>query len=73
MEKVQIKGKSVIISLNPRLYNKHAIEQTIKDYGSVCRFEDDNGHITLKDIDPSIDIRIIGYEFCNYALSLMKK
>jgi hypothetical protein len=75
MGKIKIQNDRVIITINPKLYNMASIEQTINDYAGICDFEYDQveNKITLKNINKDIDLNIIGYEFCNYALSLMKR
>jgi hypothetical protein len=64
----------VTINLNKSFYNVNSIKQTVKDFSGVCSASikgNDRFEITLK-AKVNLDIYILGYEFCNYLLALMK-
>lgn len=72
---IKIEKGNVIINLNKCFYDISSIKESINDFKRVCsaRFEDDDSavRITLKPKE-RILLKILGHEFCNYVLALMK-
>ncbi|MBU4204938.1 HxsD-like protein [Patescibacteria group bacterium] len=66
----------IFILLNKHFYNIESISNALEDFKDICCGElSDAGkdyiQIILKLKDKSM-IEILGYEFCNYSLGLMK-
>jgi hypothetical protein len=61
----------VRLSFNEGFYDPKSITQAITDYLDVCEVSRVEGNLVLKPKDPK-DLDIIGYEFYNYVLGLMK-
>ncbi len=68
------KAEKVTIKLNRRFYNIGSIRRGIKDFSGLCSADVNNAEqfeIVLKS-KGGLDVQILGYEFCNYVLALMK-
>ena len=66
----------ILILLNKHFYNIESISNALEDFKDICcgKFSDagkDYIKIILKLKDKSM-IEILGHEFCNYSLGLMK-
>lgn len=73
MEKIKInkEDNEIFLRFNDCFYDPYYIEEAINDFIEVCDIEKkDNGYV-LKPKNPS-DIDIVGYEFYNYVLGLLK-
>ena len=74
MENIQINKDdcSVLLRFNRKLYPDEIVETAKEHFAEVCIFQEDDFGLKLipKDI---LDLDIIGYEFLNYALGLIKK
>ncbi len=73
MEKVRIiKDKNeVILSFNNKFYNKEVIDKAIEDFKQACDVRQEGELIILKPKEKT-DLNILGYEFYNYVLGLIK-
>lgn len=66
--------RTVTIKLNKSLYDIDSIRKCIEDFSGLCSAsvnENEQFEVVLK-ARGSSDARILGYEFCNYVLALMK-
>ncbi len=70
------KEKGVVdINLNALFYNQEAIKESLREFRGLC-----NGKISSKAGVISVrlmpkekaTLNVLGYEFCNYVLGLMK-
>lgn len=71
---IEIKEKKIKICLNKQFYDLAAVKESLKDFKEVCTgkiTEKKHIEITLNPKDINFN-NIIGYEFCNYVLGLMK-
>ncbi len=71
---IDYKSKEIGLCLSKDFYSVDAVKQAIEDFKGIC----DSSLSNKKDILISLklktdeDINIVGYEFCNYVLALMK-
>lgn len=65
-EKNQLK-----LSFNRLFYKIQFIDKAIDDFSEICYIEKNNDILILKP-KMDIDIEILGYEFYNYVLCLIK-
>jgi hypothetical protein len=73
MQRVTIsrsKGE-VSLSFNNSFYKQEHIDQAIADYLEACTVSKVGDRLVIVPKDPK-DLDIIGYEFYNYVLGLMK-
>jgi hypothetical protein len=68
---IKIKKNEVQVSLNESIYSDDAIEQAIIDYEDVCEINKKDDRLVLIPKE-KIELDILGYEFSNYVLGLMK-
>jgi len=68
---IKAKKNSVVVELNPRIYSQLSINQAIEDFKESCDIKTSEQGIELKPKDKE-DLTIVGYEFYNYVLGLMK-
>ena len=71
---IEIKGNEIMIKLNKQFYDLGVVKESIKDFNEVCIGKIKNKErieVTLKPKDKSI-LNILGNEFYNYVLGLMK-
>lgn len=71
---IKVEVDTIKINLDKQFYDLGAVKESLKEFNRVC-----NGKITIK---KNIEIvlkpkeksltNILGYEFCNYVLGLMK-
>lgn len=68
---IKVKKNEVYVSLNDIIYSDDAINQAIIDFKDVCDIKkvDENLILIPKE---KIKPEILGYEFSNYVLGLMK-
>ena len=74
MIKVNKQKSKISILLNKKFYNKEAILQSLKDFKEICQgelIEGDNFLVVLS-VEEKELLEVLGYEFCNYVLGLMK-
>lgn len=73
MDKVIIdrEKNEVILRFNSKFYTKESINQALNDFYSVCTARKEGDAIILAPKE-GIDINMMGYEFYNYVLGLMK-
>ena len=73
MEKVKIdKAKNeVLVNFNEEFYKKKFIDKAIIDFKEVCTITKNDEGLLLKPKEEK-DIDILGYEFYNYVLGLIK-
>ncbi|MBS3131629.1 HxsD-like protein [Candidatus Woesearchaeota archaeon] len=73
MEKIKVdrQGNRVSVRFNPFFYDGKYIVRAIEDYSSACDISAEDGVIILKPKE-NISLDILGYEFYNYVLGLMK-
>ena len=60
----------VLLRFNPIFYTNQAIKQAVSDFSDVCDVTEAEDGIVLKPKEG--DVEVIGYEFYNYVLGLMK-
>ena len=70
-KEVQEKKKVVQLKLNPRFYDVASVKEALKDFTSVCSGTILKPAITIRLI-PKKDTPLLGEEFCNYVLCIMK-
>ena len=73
---VDLKEDEIIVNFNKKFYNEEAIIEALIDFEDVSEWnigndDEDTMEIKLKPKDKKI-ISVLGYEFCNYVLGLMK-
>jgi len=61
----------VIVDFNEQFYKKEFIKQAITDFKEICEIEKTEEGLLLKP-KKELNIDILGYEFYNYVLGLMK-
>ena len=73
MEKIKINKKKneVLVGFNKQFYDEEFIKQAIADFKDVCSIEEKKGELLLKP-KQSKDLDLLGYEFYNHVLGLMK-
>ena len=73
MEKIKInKAKNkVLVNFNEQFYKKEFIDRAILDFNEVCDIKKSEEGLLLRPKE-RIDIDILGYEFYNYVLGLVK-
>lgn len=73
MGKVKINKlkNEVLLSFNADIYKKEFIDQSILDFGEICDIKKTEDGLLLTP-KKNVDVDVIGYEFYNYVLSLMK-
>ena len=72
--KVDDKLKKVEIKLNKQFYTIEAVKKAVEEFKEICKISlsDKKDILVSLRLDTKEDVRIIGYEFCNYVLALMK-
>lgn len=71
---IELSGNKIKISLNKQFYGIKAVKESLRDFNQVCTGKITNKkfiEIILKPKDKSLK-NILGHEFCNYVLGLMK-
>ncbi|MFW9873761.1 MAG: HxsD-like protein [Candidatus Thorarchaeota archaeon] len=73
MEKVKInKAKNkVLVNFNEQFYKREFVDKAILDFKEVCDIKKSKEGLLLRPKE-KLNIDILGYEFYNYVLSLMK-
>lgn len=73
MERVKInkEKKEVLVSFNEKFYTKEAIEQAILDFQEVCDVKREEKGLLLVPKKKE-DLELLGYEFYNYVLGVMR-
>ena len=73
--KIDKNKREICISLNKKFYDTKAVKESLADFKGICegKIKEDRCliNIILKPKEKNM-LNIIGYEFCNYALGLMK-
>ncbi|MCD6557422.1 MAG: HxsD-like protein [Candidatus Aenigmarchaeota archaeon] len=76
---VVVNENKVELTINSDLYPEEVINKAIEEYSEVCEVEDRKNEqihkVILKPkqvVDSKEDLEIIGYEFMNYLLYLIK-
>lgn len=73
--KIDKNKNEVFISLNKKFYDTKAVKESLVDFKGVCEGKIKNDkcviNIILKPKEKNM-LNIIGHEFCNYTLGLMK-
>ena len=76
---VVVNENRVELAINSDLYPEEVIDKAIEEYSEVCEVEDRKNEqihkVILKPkqvVDSKEDLEIIGYEFMNYLLYLIK-
>ena len=71
---IEVEENKIKIKLNKQFYDLNAVKESLKDFNKVCNGTIANKkgiEIVLKPKDKKLT-NILGYEFCNYVLGLMK-
>lgn len=71
---IEVEENKIKIKLNRQFYDLNAVKESLKAFNKVCDGVVVNKkvmEITLKSKNKSLT-SILGYEFCNYVLGLMK-
>lgn len=73
MEKIKINEEqnTVLVNFNDNFYKKKFVDQAILDFKEACDIEKREEGILLRPKE-KLDINVLGYEFYNYVLGLMK-
>lgn len=73
MEKIKInkENNETLLKFNNEFYDENAVQQAVSDFKEYCNISIEDNEITIKPKETS-DLNIIGYEFYNYVLGLMK-
>jgi len=71
MEKIKISKNEVLVSFNKQFYNEESIKQAVLDFKDICDVEEKDKGLLLKP-KQSKDLDLLGYEFYNHVLGLMK-
>jgi len=71
MEKIKISKNEVLVNFNKQFYNEESIKQAVLDFKDLCEIEEKNQGLLLKP-KQNKDIDLLGYEFYNHVLGLMK-
>ncbi len=75
-QSVLVKNNLIEITLNSEFYPDEALEKAIEDYSKLFDIKSEEKENTLKIIlkpkQEISDLQIIGYEFLNYLLYLIK-
>lgn len=64
--------RQATITLNNFFYPERFISIAMDDFNDVCIFRREGNQLILKPKKRGADIQKVGYEFCNYALGLIK-
>jgi len=71
MEKIKISKNEVLVNFNTQFYNEESIKQAVVDFKGICDAEEKDKGILLKP-KKNKDLDLLGYEFYNHVLGLMK-
>jgi hypothetical protein len=73
MEKIKINQakNEVLLAFNSKFYPLEFVDKTIIDFSEICHAKKTKNGILLKPKE-KLDINILGYEFYNYILGLVK-
>ena len=71
MNKITIEPSQVTLRFNLQFYSQKHIDAACDEFRSVCKVNKTEDSIILAPNDAS-DTKILGYEFYNYVLALMK-
>ncbi len=73
MKKIETNQKlnQVKLFFNEKFYNKKFVELALKDYSEICYTKQEGNSVILQPKE-NIDLNILGYEFYNYVLGLIK-
>ncbi len=73
MERVKINKakKEVLVSFNKKFYKTESVDKAILEFSKICDIKRDENGILLKPKE-KLNINVLGYEFYNYVLELMK-
>jgi len=72
MKRIVIENNAVVMTFNKNFYPKELIEQSALDFKEVCDCNFQDEKLALKPKSNEIDIELLGYEFYNYLLGLIK-
>ena len=75
MDNVKVENKKAIITLNPLFYPIEKVKKAILDFkkvGEIIIKQDSDIKISITPESDEIDINEIGFQFCDYILSLMQ-
>jgi hypothetical protein len=62
----------VILTFNSNFYPKELIENAVLDFKEICDLDFDGQKLILEPKNGGINIHLLGYEFYNYLLGLIK-
>jgi len=71
MEKIKIIDNQVILNFNKQFYSDDAIEMAIRDFSEICEVDETDKGLCLTPKEKT-EINLIGLEFYNYVLGVMK-
>jgi len=74
MKRVEVeeKNSTVTLTFNKNLYPQELIEQAISDFKDACEAAFQNEKLVLRPKSDEIKADVLGYEFYNYLLGLIK-
>ena len=74
MKRVEIDEKSniAILTFNKRFYPEELVKQAILDFKDACDARFQSEKLILKPKGSEINAGILGYEFYNYLLAMLK-
>jgi len=77
LERVDVEKGKVSISVNPNFYSYDCVKKTKKLFMKECKVwikkRKDSIEVKLKPKSKKIDLEILGYEFYNYLLNILKE
>jgi len=69
---IKQRPNDVLVSLNEMIYLRAAIDRAIDDYKDSCSIKNTEEGLVIKPKDKK-DLDVVGHEFCNYVLGVMKQ
>ncbi|MFC2135184.1 HxsD-like protein [Bacteroidota bacterium] len=71
MSNIKVDEKKFVVNLNNKFYTSEVIERGVKDFVDVAKITmNQKGEVTIKPKDKK-NPEEIGYEFCDYLLSII--
>ena len=74
MKRVEVdkKNNTAVLTFNKHFYPEEIVERAILDFRDACDASFQSGKLILKPKGSEINAGILGYEFYNYLLALLK-
>ena len=68
---IKIRPNDVLVSLNEQIYERASIDKAADDFRASCSIKSTEDGLVIKPKDKK-DLDVVGHEFCNYVLGVMK-